>query len=104
MEGVLMPRESGQLIAATSKDVTVQAEGVQKVAQLVCITALYLHSLRVFLLSALKNSVVVIKHYFSSRQVIWSHIRCLDFIFPELEARGIFNPVNVYETILPFWS
>ena len=43
-------------------------------------------------------------HYFSSRQVIWSHIRCLDVIFPEPEAMGIFNPDNVYETILPFWS
>ena len=43
-------------------------------------------------------------HYFSSRQVIWSHIRCLDFIFPEPEARGIFNPDKVYETILLSWS
>ena len=40
--------------------------------------------------------------YFSSGKVIWSHIRCLDFIFPEPEARGIFNPDNIYETILPF--
>ena len=45
-----------------------------------------------------------ILHYFSSRQVIWSHIRYLDFIFPEPEAKGIFNPDKVYETILPFWS
>ena len=34
-------------------------------------------------------------HYFSSRQVIWSDIRCLDFIFPEPEGRGIFNPDSV---------
>ena len=43
-------------------------------------------------------------HYFSSIQVIWSHILCLELIFPEPEARGIFNPDNVFETILPFWS
>ena len=36
-------------------------------------------------------------HYFRSRKVIWSDIRCMDFIFPE-------PPDNVYQTILPFWS
>ena len=32
--------------------------------------------------------------YFSSRQVILSHIRCLDFIFPEPEARGIYQTLT----------
>ena len=47
---------------------------------------------------------LVIIHYSSSRQVIWSHMRCLDFLFPEPEAREIFYSDNVNETILPVWS
>ena len=38
-----------------------------------------------FLLRFIIHDTSII-HYFSSRKLIWSHIRCLDFIFPEPEA------------------
>ena len=46
----------------------------------------------------LKQIHMYIIHYFSSRHILWSDIRCLDFIIPEQIARGIFNADNVYQT------
>ena len=42
------------------------------------------------------NYFIVILYIISPPDVIWYHIRCLDFIF--------YEPDNVCETISPFWS
>jgi hypothetical protein len=39
--------------------------------------------------------------YIGFRQVIWAHITCLCFIFPEPKAREIYNTDRLYEPVLP---
>ena len=38
MEGVIMPKNAAKLIAETSKDVTINVDGVKELAQVVCVS------------------------------------------------------------------
>lgn len=37
MEGVVMPKDAAKLIVETSKDVSINMDGVKKLAQVVCV-------------------------------------------------------------------
>lgn len=63
MEAVMIPRESGQLIAETSKDVKVHNDGVQKLAQVVCFKILY-HGIFPF---ELNQVIMKISHLFKDK-------------------------------------